>query len=67
MTSLSAAALAVAIGWLRMEGMSERPPEPIESDVEPPPPFDPDPELITFLERDGHPTPEEIKRVVEQR
>ena len=50
-----------------MEGMSERPPEPIESDVEPPPPFDPDPKLITFLERDGHPTPEEMKRVVEQR
>lgn len=50
-----------------MEGMSERPPEPIEPDVEQPPAFDPDPKLITFLERDGHPTPKEMKRVVEQR
>ena len=50
-----------------MDGMSERPPEPDEADLEQPPAFDPDPKLITFLERDGHPTPEEIARVVEQR
>jgi hypothetical protein len=50
-----------------MKGMSEQPPEPNEPDVEEPPAFDPDAELITFLERDGHPTAREMKRVLDQR
>ena len=46
--------------------MSDHPGEPRDPKgpiVEEPPAFDPDPELITFLERDGHPTVEQIRSV----
>jgi hypothetical protein len=46
--------------------MEEKPDAPDQTEPPKPPPFDPDPDLITYLERGGKPTREEIRVITER-
>jgi hypothetical protein len=46
--------------------MEEEPDGPDEKEPTEPPPFNPDPELIAYLEHDGKPTREEVRRMVSE-
>lgn len=47
--------------------MSDDADPPDEVERTEPPPFDPDPDLIAYLETKGKPTPEEARRTMEPR
>jgi hypothetical protein len=46
--------------------MEEKPDTPDQMEPPEPPPFDPDPDLITYLERGDKPTLEEIRELSER-
>lgn len=46
--------------------MEEKPDEPDTTEPPEPPPFDPDPDLITYLERGGKPSEREMREIAEQ-
>lgn len=46
--------------------MEEKPDAPDQTEPPEPPPFDPDPDLITYLERGGKPTEREMREIAEQ-
>jgi hypothetical protein len=46
--------------------MEEKPDPPDQKEPPEPPPFDPDPDLITYLERDDKPTGKEIRVITER-
>jgi hypothetical protein len=46
--------------------MEEKPDPPDQKQPPEPPPFDPDPDLITYLERGGKPSEQEIREIAEK-
>ena len=46
--------------------MEEKTNAPDETEPPEPPPFDPDPDLITYLERGGKPTEREMREIGEK-
>lgn len=49
-----------------MNPMEKKPGDPDQVDRPEPPPFDPDPDLITHLERGDKPTREEVRVITER-
>jgi hypothetical protein len=46
--------------------MADEPETKVDTQTPEPPPFDPDPDLITYLERGDKPTREEIRELTER-
>jgi hypothetical protein len=46
--------------------MADEQEAPTDTQTPEPPPFDPDPDLITYLERGDKPTREEIRKLTER-